>query len=312
MSLRKKIKQDAKLFLQGRWAGAVASVLFWMFGLCFVAFLEMLADYLLALARLNGLFSDPLIQVYPSRLEIHPAFWILCGLTALSFFFLCPLEMGRAAFYMDITAGGKKGAQALFLCFTSPRLYFRGLWFGLQLTVRRTLWGILFFLPTFALWLVMEWIRRWNSNPWVVFSLGAAALLVGILSGILYLFFIQRYALVAYQATKALPEVSRTAVSADSSVPELPGCRKAFRLSRRIMKGRHTELFMAKLSFLPWFVFSLLALPALYVLPYYEMTLALYARYFSHRFFLSSYPPPSSGDEAEGRPAQTEPQRNSL
>lgn len=158
----------------------------------------------------------------------------------------------------------------------------------------------------------MEWIRRWNSNPWVVFSLAPPLCWWGSSAGSYICFLSSATPLVAYQATKALPEVSRTAVSADSSVPELPGCRKAFRLSRRIMKGRHTELFMAKLSFLPWFVFSLLALPALYVLPYYEMTLALYARYFSHRFFLSSYPPPSSGDEAEGRPAQTEPQRNSL
>lgn len=123
MSLRKKIKQDAKLFLQGRWAGAVASVLFWMFGLCFVAFLEMLADYLLALARLNGLFSDPLIQVYPSRLEIHPAFWILCGLTALSFFFLCPLEMGRRRSIWILRREGKKRPSAVSLFHLSPALF---------------------------------------------------------------------------------------------------------------------------------------------------------------------------------------------
>lgn len=259
------IKQDATVFLKGRWIGAVASVLFWMLGLCFAVLAERIAHYALALSQ--AALPNQAVAFEEGALWIHPSFWVLCGVTLLCFLLLCPLEMGRAGWYLKNTMGGREEPAALFSCFFSPGLYFRSLWFGLQITARRVLWGALFLVPAFALSLGLEWMKRANAGPWVLAALGTAAVLVGGAAFILYLFFIQRYALVRYCA------VANRQLS----------CRRAIALSKKAMKGNHAELLIAKCSFLPWWLLSLTVLPLLYTMPYYEMTLALYARYFSHK-----------------------------
>lgn len=259
------IKQDATLFLKGRWVGAVASVLFWMLGLCFVLLAERMANYALALGQ--AAFPNQTVALQEGTLWVHPAFWVLCGVTLLCFLLLCPLEMGRAGWYLENTLGGREETATLFSCFFSPRLYFRSLWFGLQLTARRVLWGALFLFPSFSLSLGLEWMKKANAGPWVLAALGTAAVLAGGAAFVLYLFFIQRYALVRYSA------VANRQLT----------CRKAMAMSKKAMKGNHAELLIAKCSFLPWWLLSLTVLPLLYTMPYYEMTLALYARYFAHK-----------------------------
>jgi len=68
-------------------------------------------------------------------------------------------------------------------------------------------------------------------------------------------------------------------------VPYLMGHRqnmgpfKALRTAARITKGHRFETFVFQLSFLPWMLLNSLVVPALFVLPYRSMAMALYTRY---------------------------------
>lgn len=58
---------------------------------------------------------------------------------------------------------------------------------------------------------------------------------------------------------------------------------QAIKLSRKIVQGNRMELFMLDLSFLPWMLLCVFLFPAIYVMPYYYTTDALYYENFRIR-----------------------------
>ncbi|MCC8016504.1 MAG: DUF975 family protein [Clostridiales bacterium] len=58
---------------------------------------------------------------------------------------------------------------------------------------------------------------------------------------------------------------------------------QAIMLSKKIVKGHRTELFVLELSFIPWMLLSVLIFPLIYVTPYYSTTIALYYENFRLR-----------------------------
>ncbi len=58
---------------------------------------------------------------------------------------------------------------------------------------------------------------------------------------------------------------------------------QAIKLSRKIVKGNRTELFVLDLSFFPWMLLSVFIFPLIYILPYYYTTDALYYENFRIR-----------------------------
>lgn len=60
---------------------------------------------------------------------------------------------------------------------------------------------------------------------------------------------------------------------------------EALKLSRKMVEGHRTELFVMELSFIPWWLLSLCTcgLASIYVLPYYRTTRALYYQNFRAR-----------------------------
>lgn len=61
------------------------------------------------------------------------------------------------------------------------------------------------------------------------------------------------------------------------------GPMQAIKLSKKIVQGNRTELFMLDLSFLPWAFLCVFLFPAIYVIPYYYTTDALYYENFRLR-----------------------------
>lgn len=57
----------------------------------------------------------------------------------------------------------------------------------------------------------------------------------------------------------------------------------AIKLSKKIIKGNRTELFLLDLSFIPWGLLCIFVLPVIYVLPYVYTTQALYYENFRIR-----------------------------
>ncbi len=57
----------------------------------------------------------------------------------------------------------------------------------------------------------------------------------------------------------------------------------AIKLSKKIVKGNRTELFVLELSFIPWMLLCIFVFPIVYVLPYISTTQALYYENFRLR-----------------------------
>ncbi len=58
---------------------------------------------------------------------------------------------------------------------------------------------------------------------------------------------------------------------------------QAIKLSKKIVKGNRTELFVLDLSFIPWMLLSVFLFPLIYVIPYMSTTVALYYENFRIR-----------------------------
>lgn len=100
------------------------------------------------------------------------------------------------------------------------------------------------------------------------------ALLVNIITGLLsYLLYIPAviFGYSAYFAFEILCEY-----------PELSPV-DAIKLSRKMVRGNRTELFVLDLSFIPWMLLCVFVFPCIYVLPYMMTTRALYYENFKRR-----------------------------
>lgn len=185
--------------------------------------------------------------------------------TLLGLFIYAPLLCGIVSWYHRLTGADSTAFGGIFRYFSSLRLFVRSLGLAVMFTVRSFLWLLLFMaLPT-AIVCFFQWYSFPVSSPLTVlvtFCRGAGWLLMGLFF-FFYLVFIQRYFLAPYL------------------LADKPGIRlnKAFQKSVRMMQGRCWELLSLRLSFFGWGLLSLLAVPALYAVPYYRASLSIYARY---------------------------------
>ncbi len=58
---------------------------------------------------------------------------------------------------------------------------------------------------------------------------------------------------------------------------------QAIKLSKKMIKGNRTELFVLDLSFIPWYLLCFFVFPMIYVIPYVQTTMALYYENFRIR-----------------------------
>ena len=58
---------------------------------------------------------------------------------------------------------------------------------------------------------------------------------------------------------------------------------QAIKLSKKIVEGNRTELFVLDLSFIPWYLLCIFVFPIIYVMPYVQTTQALYYENFRLR-----------------------------
>lgn len=104
----------------------------------------------------------------------------------------------------------------------------------------------------------------------------ALAFLRGLFIGLLALLFIipgivYHYSTYfAYQIMADNPDISPT---------------QALKLSKKMVKGNRTELFVLDLSFIPWYLLCMFVFPLIYVIPYVSTTQALFYENFRIRAF---------------------------
>ncbi|MBR4858263.1 MAG: hypothetical protein IKU08_03670 [Clostridia bacterium] len=148
---------------------------------------------------------------------------------------------------------------------TKPQIGFDGGLKACDLSVRlfavRTFWLLFFEAIPVCLWLMLLFqIRITDVSVNAAFTVTAGIVLLGISGLVFWLIFIQRY-------SKAMFFLAcyKDFTPAD-----------AIRESVRRTKDCVAEIFLFKLSFLPWFLLCLLVLPAFYVIPYYKQSVTCF------------------------------------
>ena len=132
---------------------------------------------------------------------------------------------------------------------------------SVRLFVIRTFWLLFFEAIPVSLWLMLLFqIRITDVSVNAAFTVTAGLVVLGITGLVFWLIFIQRY-------SKAMFFLAcyKDFTPAD-----------AIRESVRKTKACAAEIFLFKLSFLPWFLLCLLVLPAFYVVPYYKQSVTCF------------------------------------
>lgn len=227
-----------------------------------------IAEDLIGAVLQLGYFED--IKSTPANhldntLRLSPAILLLFFGGSILFFLLsAPLKLGSKGWYLHLVAQDRQPLGSAFSYYRTPARYLRAVMFEARLVIRRTVLGLIPFLPIVALAPFLLFLEE-AGLPKLLFSL-LATLTLGLfclLAGVIALVWIGRYFLAEYLYL-------------------LYGCRMkdAFRLSAIIMKGRKTILFSLIFSFLPLYLADLFLLARLWTVPRREAAFAQYAVHF--------------------------------
>lgn len=262
MELRKKIKKDALVSLRNSWGKAIAILLF----ICGVHLLFLLLEQFFGtFLHIDFLSGGGKLDLYRGTLEVGLPFVLMAALFALiSFVVTVPLHYGTTKWYLRQVSGDSPALSTIFDCFHSFRRFFRSLLLKLAIAIRVIGVGILAFLPSFAVFVGIRYIGGYESSGAVIARLILIPLLCLIsLAAALFVFaFSLRYFLAGYLF-----------VSTHKGVSE------CIRLSVRGMKGNIQVTLSFYLSFLPWLLLAPLLVPFLFISPYMQASLAIYAKY---------------------------------
>ena len=266
MEFHRQIKKNARASLRGSWGKAVA-IFFTVMGVfLLISALEQILYLVLGLTGFQDVFVTPDFYL-DDQLNLDLGAVACTGLSALLYFLLgAPLTAGAAGWYFSLSAGTPMGFEGLFRYFTSGRRYVRALGTTFLLGLRSALWAADFLLPPAFLSGIFTWADTLDNVPALamVIDLGLGASRVLFAVALLFLLiFLQRYFLAYY-------------LLADR--PEVPVSR-LLKMSVQMMAGHKWEAFSLRFSFLGWALLSLLIFPLLYVYPFYEAAMAIYARY---------------------------------
>lgn len=268
-----KIKENAKRALAGNWGKAIAILLILFAVSMLFVFFEALFYWIFQFTGQTGpvLSLDFIPPDYPllsqaRTIRLAPQLVSLasmaCGLLVLS-----PLSLGVTQWYYRAVGGETADASAVFQFFSQKGLYFKSVWYHVQITVRSFLWGVLLFAPGFVLFaLCSYYLERPGENEnlqltALSFGLVLSCVLL-VLCTLVLILVLLRYFLTPYYLVHR---------------PDLT-VSQAIQLSIRGTREQKGNLLLFGLSFLPWMLLGLLVVPLLYVLPYLMASRALYAK----------------------------------
>lgn len=272
-TLRKQIKQNAHRALSGSWGKAICIFMVALAIFIIFSLLQGLTTLLLGVPDFQDVLQTPAIYLDDTMNLSYFSLMISAVYFLFSLLINSPLTFGKRQWYYRLAGGNSDEVVTVFSFFASIRLLGKSIWHDIMLLARLLLWSIPFgAVPGGVCFFARLLLNSADAPPQSLTRLGGILLLlVGMLLGVLaFVFFLivtNRYFLSAYLIVDR-PEMS---------------VREAFVTSVRYTKGCKTQIFMLMFSFLPWFLLSVLVLPLLYVVPYYNESLALYAKYLVER-----------------------------
>lgn len=277
------LKQNGKRALTGNWSTAIAIGLILGGVQLFLSGMEYLAFRLFVLRPLaeNPTMEPADFDLARFTRELFTYNWvellIMVAFGLLAFLLLSPLRLGSVRWYYSLIQGEHPPIQELFYFFDTGSRYVRAVWLRVQLSFRSFFWGLIFFFLPGGIMGISLWFlrtpgidRQTRSAASLGFALSFGLLF---LAAILYVLFLNKYALASY----LLCENDAIRVSA------------AIRTSIRYTRGYRATLLLFSLSFLGWFLLTpvTLFLLLLFVGPYYQASCLLLSRYLAEKNRLS-------------------------
>lgn len=253
------IKRTGKTRLRNNWGRAITifAVLFSVYiliGLLEGAVREFLE--IPVLQNIEDLYALDFNVAWPSL--------AITGGSALFYVLLFPpLTLGAYHWFYSNAQDRDADLELFFHFLSSPKGLIKSIWLQIQLWVRRLLIGLLAMgIPIAAIAYSSNLLYSREENTLLGIPLFVVGLIGLVLGAIFYFWWTQRYFLVYYLISER---------------PELP-VTVAIRQSVALMKPHKSAVLLFKLSYTGWFCLCALALPAIFVLPYYWQSLANYAQ----------------------------------
>lgn len=276
MKLHKLVKQNGKRCLYNNWGKAIAIVMLNIGVRLFFTLLELILSMLLGEPQLNVGVENFSLGTLPRTTLL--SMLMSCILTMGYFLLHEPFEMGISRWYYGLSNGQSPEVLEIFHYYSGKKLFFRSLVLQIHVWGRRLLWAIPYFALPAAVLAFSIWSLAYGHH-YMDYDLSAIVGIVGlflcfflaVLCGIFYGIAMQKYFLARYYM-----------------IEQNCGPWEALKKSRHACKGKRWEIFRFKLSFLPWHLLSVLVVPALYVLPYYNISAMLYARVLMEQHYRST------------------------
>ena len=264
-----KMKQNSRLAMAGSWGGA-AGIIFMLMALeGIISVFTTFATY----AVNGGVFFPPnptmeYLRMMP--IQFYLQFGVQLVRVVFAVFLLAPLWLGIYSWYMAIVKGEPERFTAVFIFFENSKRYWRAVWYSISMSLRFTLWAVLFFLLPFAIMggtigLSQRFSASGNSQLAIFSAMGMIlAVLLTALALLLYIAYMNKYFLVAYL------------LATDPAISVGAAVKKSVQLTR----GHRFPLLWSALSFIGWFIVTLVFFPILfYTVPYARASFAMYAQY---------------------------------
>lgn len=213
--------------------------------------------------------AESLYQSIFSLAETTPAVLAVTGAVSLLWFLIMPaLLLGHRKLHLSFAEGNDESINLLFDMFSSFGKFLGAAFFGISSAIRHGLVFAVAILPGGALfWFAENYIPHGNGTFLLLkIILFMFSSVITVLSVFLGLIFIQRWSLAGYY--RALGN----------------GVQKSFSLSAKATKGFYTGIISFKCSFIGWGILSLLVVPLFWTLPYYSLSMAIYAKYLMERY----------------------------
>lgn len=271
--LRQQIKQSSKLALKEHWPKAIIiTTVIMLFEILF-SFIEGAIHIIFDFEYYESVFSgypnmdfDKIEKLIPFAL---PSLFTTTVISIISFFVLGLINFGASKWYFNLVDSKILNISAIFDFFKSPKRFFKAIFLNLTIAIRIMLWSVLFIIPgtaalTFATALSTAGGEETSIiTPVIVlcYILGASIMLISLI----FLFiFSQRYFLAKY----LLIENENIKI------------KHSIKHSIKYMRGSKGELATYYLTIFPLVLLGIFVIPLLFITPYINTSLALYARYF--------------------------------
>lgn len=284
MKLHKQVKANGRRCLYNNWGKAVAIALLQLAIYLLFALLELILSLIFGSSRmLEGgyLPGTTLLSM------------LLTLILAVGGFLIdSPLKLGITQWYYGLSEGRSDEVLNIFSFFSGWKSYFRALLLQVNIWGRKLILGIFYFLlPALtgaaSVWCLDFGDRYLSSDlSYVLGSMGLLfSLLLALLLGVCYAIAVQRFFLAPYYVAN-----------------EDMGVWEALKKSRHASRDKRGEIFLFKLSWLPWFLSCLLVIPAIYAVPCYKMSAMLYARVLMEQHCRSTQIVPLDPETEEEEP----------